>query len=82
MCLLGAHQFLSNITDKSADNDLVLLVDAFDVWFQVSPKILTERFEELNTPGVVTAAEVNCCCWPYEFESVKSVRSSYTAALA
>jgi hypothetical protein len=73
--LAGAHEWLTNITDKTAENDLVLLVDALDVWFQVSPKTLIERFEELGTRGVVVGAEINCCCWPYEFESVKSVSS-------
>jgi hypothetical protein len=73
MYLQGANEYLANITDKAADNDLVLMVDALDVWFQVSPQTLIKRFEELGTPGVVVSAEINCCCWPHEFESVQSV---------
>ncbi|WYZ34307.1 hypothetical protein EsH8_I_000583 [Colletotrichum jinshuiense] len=30
------------------ENDLVLLVDAYDVWFQLPPSVLIERFHRLN----------------------------------
>ena len=62
--LQGANEYMTNITGKSAETDLVLMVDAFDVWFQTSPSVLIERFNELGTSGVVASAEMNCCCWP------------------
>ncbi|KAF6815597.1 hypothetical protein CSOJ01_03484 [Colletotrichum sojae] len=31
-----------------SDEDLVLLVDAYDVWFQLPPSVLIERFHRLN----------------------------------
>ena len=73
MYFQGAYEYLTNITDNNAEADLVLMVDALDVWFQASPRTLIERFEELGTSGVVVGAEVNCCCWPNEFESIRSV---------
>ncbi|GJC91709.1 hypothetical protein ColKHC_00535 [Colletotrichum higginsianum] len=30
------------------EDDLVLLVDAYDVWFQLPPSVLVERFHQLN----------------------------------
>jgi hypothetical protein len=73
MYLQGAHEYLQKISNTIPENDIVLLVDAFDVWFQVSPATLVERFEELGTSGVLVGAEVNCCCWPWDFASVQSV---------
>ena len=64
----GVHDYLANITDKSADNDLVIMIDALDVWLQISPQTLTKRFDELGTSGVVVSAENNC--WPNAAESV------------
>jgi hypothetical protein len=71
----GVHEYLSGITDKNADTDLVLMVDALDVWFQLSPRTLVERFDELGTSGVVASAEINCCCWPWSpaFDIIKDV---------
>ncbi|KAK2029827.1 hypothetical protein LX32DRAFT_587975 [Colletotrichum zoysiae] len=34
--------------DSSADNDVALLVDAYDIWFQLPPSALLERFHMLN----------------------------------
>jgi hypothetical protein len=66
--LQGVHDYLSNITDANADTDMVLMVDAFDAWFQLSPRVLLERFDELNTTGVVVGAER--ICFPNQQESV------------
>jgi len=75
----GIHGYLQKITDKNADNDLALMVDALDVWFQLSPRTLLERFDELGTSGVVASAEINCCCWPWspEFDIIKDVSLWY-----
>jgi hypothetical protein len=62
---------LTNFTDKHAEeNDLVLMVDGYDIWFQLSPTTLVERFEELSTPQVVMGVEVGC--WPNDYASVSS----------
>jgi hypothetical protein len=66
--LQGVHDYLSNITDANAETEMVFMVDAFDVWFQLSPRVLLERFDELNTTGVVVGAER--VCFPNENESV------------
>jgi len=66
--LQGVHDYLLNITDANADTDMVLMVDAIDVWFQLSPRVLLERFDELNTTGVVVGAER--ICFPNQQESV------------
>ncbi|KAK1566155.1 uncharacterized protein LY79DRAFT_572617 [Colletotrichum navitas] len=34
--------------DSTADNDVALLVDAYDIWFQLPPSALLERFHKLN----------------------------------
>ncbi|OHF04428.1 hypothetical protein CORC01_00280 [Colletotrichum orchidophilum] len=34
--------------DDVNENDLVLLVDAYDIWFQLPPSVLIERFHQLN----------------------------------
>ncbi|KAF6827208.1 hypothetical protein CMUS01_09092 [Colletotrichum musicola] len=34
--------------DSAADNDIALLVDAYDVWFQLPPSALLERFHKAN----------------------------------
>ena len=68
--LQGTYEYLTNITDQNADADLVLMVDVLDVWFQLSPRTLVERFEELGTSGVVISAEK--VCFPNEGNSVSS----------
>jgi hypothetical protein len=67
MKVTGTYEYLTNITDQNADADLVLMVDALDVWFQLSPRTLVERFEELGTSGVVIGAET--ICFPNEGDS-------------
>ncbi|KAK1451482.1 hypothetical protein CMEL01_06056 [Colletotrichum melonis] len=37
-----------NDGDNVNENDLVLLVDAYDIWFQLPPSVLIERFHQLN----------------------------------
>jgi len=65
--LQGVYEYLTNITDENAENDLVFMVDALDIWLQLSPRTLIERFEELNTFEVVTGADK--ACWPNEWDS-------------
>lgn len=72
--LQGVHEYLTNITDPNAENDLVFMMDALDIWLQLSPSTLIERFEELNS-SVVTGADK--ICWPNESESVSSLYNEF-----
>jgi len=67
MKVFGVYEYLTNITDQNAESDLVVMMDALDIWLQLSPKTLIQRFEELNTFGVVLGADK--ACWPNEWES-------------
>ena len=44
--LSGVSQFLKKL-DASHDEDLVLVIDGFDVWFQLGPQVLIDRYHEL-----------------------------------
>ncbi|KAK2057998.1 hypothetical protein LY76DRAFT_74545 [Colletotrichum caudatum] len=43
--------------DDANENDLILLVDAYDVWFQLPPSVLVERFHRLNRKADARARE-------------------------
>ena len=45
--ITGAHEYLKGL-DSDHDGDLILIVDGFDVWFQLSPQILIERYQAIN----------------------------------
>jgi len=60
MKVAGVHHYLTNLTDQNADTDLVLMVDSIDVWFQMSPKTIIQRFEESGASGVIAGAERVC----------------------
>lgn len=40
----GVHDFL-NDKKKVKDDDLVLIIDGYDIWFQLPPKLMIERYE-------------------------------------
>ena len=42
----GVLQFLKKM-DSSHDEDLVLVVDGYDIWFQFGPQVLIDRYHEL-----------------------------------
>ncbi|TQN72686.1 hypothetical protein CSHISOI_02759 [Colletotrichum shisoi] len=42
------HLYERGDGDDANEDDLVLLVDAYDVWFQLPPSVLVERFHQLN----------------------------------
>lgn len=53
--ITGALEYLDAITrpdthdgDRLSDNDLVVLVDAYDVWWQLPPDVLIKRYHESN----------------------------------
>ncbi|CAK4022178.1 Hypothetical predicted protein [Lecanosticta acicola] len=45
--ITGAHEYLQNL-DASHDEDIVLMVDGHDVWMQLRPQVLIDRFHEIN----------------------------------
>ncbi|KAI9163928.1 hypothetical protein HJFPF1_05560 [Paramyrothecium foliicola] len=49
--LLSVIEALLNEADKNPDvneNDLAILVDAYDIWFQLPPSVLIQRYHQLN----------------------------------
>lgn len=63
----GLRDVLDTYLSEAAPDDLVLLTDAMDVWFQLSPQFLIRRFEELDADIVVGADRK---CWPNNGDSV------------
>ena len=45
------NPYLSTL-DSSHDDDIVLITDGFDVWFQLPPQVLIDRFHAVNQRGV------------------------------
>ncbi len=45
--LSAIDELLENDSDAD-DNDLAVLVDAYDIWFQLPPSILIKRYHQLN----------------------------------
>lgn len=45
--ITGAHEYLNNL-DSSHDESLVLMVDAYDIWLQLRPQVLIDRYHEIN----------------------------------
>lgn len=37
--------------DKLKENDIVLVADAFDTWFQLPPEVMLKRYHEINLQG-------------------------------
>ncbi|KAL9048115.1 MAG: hypothetical protein Q9206_006233 [Seirophora lacunosa] len=42
----GVYDYLSN-KDKVADDDMVLVIDGYDIWFQLPPVIMIKRYHQL-----------------------------------
>lgn len=55
----------------ASESDYVLMTDAMDVWFQLSPSFLVKRFEELDAELVIGADRM---CAPNNPESVSQPR--------
>ncbi|KAF2083980.1 hypothetical protein K490DRAFT_50295 [Saccharata proteae CBS 121410] len=45
--ITGVLEFLRSLPAES-DSDLVLLVDGYDIWFQVAPSVIIERYHRIN----------------------------------
>lgn len=46
----GVLSYLDSLIDanKKDENDLVMIVDGFDVWYQLRPNVMIERYFEIN----------------------------------
>ncbi|KAF7356335.1 hypothetical protein MVEN_00965800 [Mycena venus] len=65
MKVAGVYQFLLNFPDLD-DDDVVFMMDAWDVWLQLPPQTLLERYEEHGSDMVMIGADK--ACWPNEWE--------------
>jgi len=45
--ITGALDYFK-VQDATHDEDLAMIVDGFDVWFQLSPQIMIDRYQEIN----------------------------------
>ena len=45
--ITGAQEYLKKL-DPDHDADLILIVDGFDMWFQLSPQVMIDRYHEIN----------------------------------
>lgn len=46
--LLSVIEELLSHAEDAHDDDLALMIDAYDIWFQLPPAVLIERFHQLN----------------------------------
>lgn len=46
--LVVIETLLEHETEDADEEDLILLVDAYDIWFQLPPSVLIERYHQLN----------------------------------
>lgn len=56
--ITGMQAFLQDL-DASRGDDLVLLVDGYDVWFQLGPQVLLNRYFEINKGAAATSHFLN-----------------------
>ena len=65
----GLTRFLTNpnLTQDFADDDVIMVIDALDVWLQLSPDVVWRGFQA-SGENVMVAAEKNC--WPESADSV------------
>jgi hypothetical protein len=64
----AVHDFLhSELRDLQAE-DLVLMIDALDVWMQLPKEHMISRFDEIDGNQVVIGADKKC--WPNDMKGV------------
>ncbi|KAF3929367.1 hypothetical protein ABW19_dt0201921 [Dactylella cylindrospora] len=59
--------FRDYLNERTRDDDIVIMIDGFDVWFQLPLQVLLARFLKLGVPVVFGADKK---CWPNEAKSV------------
>ena len=45
--ITGAQEYLKKLSPEH-DGDLILVVDGFDIWFQLTPQIMIDRYHAIN----------------------------------
>ncbi|KAF3318700.1 hypothetical protein TWF173_006715 [Orbilia oligospora] len=60
----GFHDYLNT---RTRDDDIIIMIDGFDVWFQLPLQVLLSRFLKMGVPVVFGADKK---CWPNDFKSV------------
>ena len=55
-----------------AEDDLILLIDALDVWLQLSPTVMGRRFLDYGSDIVIGADKM---CWPNPADTVSCPRT-------
>jgi hypothetical protein len=65
----GLRDVLDSYLVNADGSDYVLLADAMDIWFQLSPSFLINRFNELEAEVVIG---VDKMCWPNDLASVST----------
>ncbi|KAJ7625565.1 hypothetical protein FB45DRAFT_921783 [Roridomyces roridus] len=58
----GVYEFLNSLPSGN-DDDVVFMMDAWDVWLQFPPQTLLERYAEYGSDVVIGA---DMLCWPNE----------------
>ncbi|KAJ7698957.1 hypothetical protein B0H17DRAFT_1049809 [Mycena rosella] len=61
----GVYEFLLGLPG-SEELDVVFMTDAWDVWLQLPPAVLLERYDEYGSNMVVIGADM--VCWPNDWE--------------
>jgi len=54
----GALDYLSSL-NETHDADLVMIVDGFDVWYQLPPQIMINRYHEVNRKAEARSQDMN-----------------------
>ncbi len=54
----GALDYLSSL-NETHDADLIMIVDGFDVWYQLPPQIMIDRYHEVNLKAEARSQDMN-----------------------
>jgi hypothetical protein len=69
----GLRDVLDSYLADAKGSDYILLADAMDIWFQLSPSFLVNRFNEMDAEVVIGADKM---CWPNDLASVSAPMQS------
>ncbi|KAJ7464612.1 hypothetical protein FB451DRAFT_1264028 [Mycena latifolia] len=77
----GVYEFLLGLLGAE-ENDVVFMMDARDIWLQLPPAVLLERYDELDSSKVVIGADM--ACWPNDLDkpACRDVPESPVPAIA
>jgi len=77
--LTGVYNYISQNLSSSPSTDMFLMLDAFDIWLQQSPRALLRRYREIGAEVVIGA---DGWCWPNDPESVRLASFAFLCSLA